>query len=759
MGHKAHPVGLRLGLHRKWKSNWFFESKNYAKFLHLNLNIEKFFKGFLYFYQAKTLLINCQLIKLASNQLFIFVTYYRIRKKKILPYKRKWKLRKWQENLEKIFNKKKIKLTLAKSVGGKGGFFFLKKFLELSSSKNNNVHYTQFHLKTPPILQQYQIILKKFKFWIFFNSQIQKRFYLKKNSKLKFLNKLLKNNYKKKVQIAHAFFKIYTIFLKKIAIQKWTFYNLLYLKKIHLYNIKFLKNYIKIYDFYMISKLKMLLNKPVFKILRLKLNGKKPKILKIKKSKYKRYHIRGKSKNSYHNAKSIKRFLSKITNLKINLVFINALSFAKFYYFILTTKKKYKKRENFNVLKIQKIMINKFKYDAIFIKDFVYLAFIGILLKNPQCLVTFIAQQFKRLPKNRKQFRLLMFINQTLKIFSQQRKEMFGIKLQITGRLNRRNRTHQWVFKKGNLAIQTYKTRVEYAYSEGLTRSGLIGIKLWLFYKKIFTTWLKKKVLQYLYYSRYKFFLNKTIVWKTYPKHFNKKIFKSNVNFNKNSVKFNSNLHKTSLINTNFIKKPVSKKPRIKKKKKINIIKNPFKQLKTANILKKSSNKSSIQSKSLLNISNNNSHLIKNNSNKIIAIKKIFNNKITPTILTKDPSNIRKQSILNPILIKNLKNRKNLVNEEITAPTVQSLKITTSLTKDLPNIRKKSVINPMPIQNIKNSKILRKEFFNEEEIHEPTMQSQNTTTSLKSNFEKKVQKTTPKNNLNVKTKSKEIPKK
>jgi hypothetical protein len=84
MGHKAHPVGLRLGIHRKWKSNWFFISKNYPKFIHLNLNIEKFFRGFLYFYSIKTLLLKCQLIKLASNQLFIFVFYYRFRKKKKL---------------------------------------------------------------------------------------------------------------------------------------------------------------------------------------------------------------------------------------------------------------------------------------------------------------------------------------------------------------------------------------------------------------------------------------------------------------------------------------------------------------------------------------------------------------------------------------------------------------------------------------------------------------------------------------------------
>ena len=64
-------------------------------------------------------------------------------------------------------------------------------------------------------------------------------------------------------------------------------------------------------------------------------------------------------------------------------------------------------------------------------------------LKNPTSLVQFIAEQFKRLPKNRKQLKLLTFITQSLKIFCQQRKEFLGFKFQLKGRLNRRNRTNK----------------------------------------------------------------------------------------------------------------------------------------------------------------------------------------------------------------------------------------------------------------------------------------------------------------------------
>jgi hypothetical protein len=137
----------------------------------------------------------------------------------------------------------------------------------------------------------------------------------------------------------------------------------------------------------------------------------------------------------------IKQFLSKLTNLKINLIFINALSFVKFFFLITEEKKKKKEIGKFNILQIQRLMLNKYKYHAIFIKDFIHLAFICILLKEVPILVNFMGEQFKRLPKNRKQLKLLNFITQSIKIFSQQRKELLGFKLQIKGRLNRRTRS------------------------------------------------------------------------------------------------------------------------------------------------------------------------------------------------------------------------------------------------------------------------------------------------------------------------------
>src|SRR6188768_4018281 len=43
MGQKTHPVGFRLGIIKSWNSKWYKE-KNYAKWLHEDIRLEKFVK-------------------------------------------------------------------------------------------------------------------------------------------------------------------------------------------------------------------------------------------------------------------------------------------------------------------------------------------------------------------------------------------------------------------------------------------------------------------------------------------------------------------------------------------------------------------------------------------------------------------------------------------------------------------------------------------------------------------------------------------
>jgi small subunit ribosomal protein S3 len=44
VGQKVHPIGFRLGIVKDWKSVWFTEKKNFAKYLHEDLEIRKHIK-------------------------------------------------------------------------------------------------------------------------------------------------------------------------------------------------------------------------------------------------------------------------------------------------------------------------------------------------------------------------------------------------------------------------------------------------------------------------------------------------------------------------------------------------------------------------------------------------------------------------------------------------------------------------------------------------------------------------------------------
>ena len=532
MGHKAHPIGLRLGVHRKWKSNWYFDSKNYPKFLHLNLDIEKYFKGFLYFYPIKTLLVNCQVIKLPSNHIFIFIFFYRLRKRFKKIKNTLWKTKRWKSNLKRFLINKNIEELPFKFSYNENNKIFLNSFIDnvykqkslkqkifLKNNLNLDIKNFKNLLQNFKINRQKIIILKNLQFEkksILFQIQYKNKFYL---NQLLFFKLLLNNLYLKNVFFKVWLFQVY-LFLNNIK-QSYNNKNFKFLIK-NLYSknlikkqrkIKFLKLKKKSWKIFF-SKTRNSLNKKTLPKNKIKHLLKLRSRITLKKKKYLKCFAK---KNLNSSIKNIKKVLSLISNSKINLIFINSLSFCKFYYY--TQKKSINKNyinERFNIWPLQRFLFNRYKYTAIFIKDFIHLAFITILMKNPQVLVNFIGYQFKHLPKNRKQLKLLSFITQTIKILCAQRPEITGFKFQIKGRLNRRTRTRVYIFKKGVLPIQTNITRVEYGYSEGFTRSGLIGIKFWIFYNKIFKIKLKKKLLEYFLYSKYKLKFNFILYVKKY---------------------------------------------------------------------------------------------------------------------------------------------------------------------------------------------------------------------------------------------------
>lgn len=44
MGQKVHPIGIRLGIVKDWTSTWYADSKDYANFLNLDLQVRDFVK-------------------------------------------------------------------------------------------------------------------------------------------------------------------------------------------------------------------------------------------------------------------------------------------------------------------------------------------------------------------------------------------------------------------------------------------------------------------------------------------------------------------------------------------------------------------------------------------------------------------------------------------------------------------------------------------------------------------------------------------
>jgi small subunit ribosomal protein S3 len=44
MGQKVHPTGIRLGIIKDWTSTWYADSKDYAKYLHTDLEVRDFLR-------------------------------------------------------------------------------------------------------------------------------------------------------------------------------------------------------------------------------------------------------------------------------------------------------------------------------------------------------------------------------------------------------------------------------------------------------------------------------------------------------------------------------------------------------------------------------------------------------------------------------------------------------------------------------------------------------------------------------------------
>ena len=473
--------------------------------------------------------MNSKIIKLPSNQLYIFVFFYRLRKKKKRIKKKffkkplKYFLR--EKSILKNFNKKINKNFIEKS---KNLFYldYTKNFNSFKSIKSTNINYTNItnnsyfknikknlinyylvskHIKNKKKLKKllnknnnniFKLIkLNLIKYFLLVNSNILL-------NKIKLVGKQNNDNNIKLLKYKlHITFKKLNKVIKLINLLKTYNNNIILTNFIKNNYLKsFNKNYIAFLLYYINYKTNIknnfnLNNKNYFNIK--KYSSKKNIVINNKNNK----NLIKKSKNI--KIKEIKKFLSKLTNSKISIIFINSLSFAKFCYYLEQKNEFLKKSPNI-FLNIQKQMLSSYRYDAIYIQDFVNIAFISLIFKNIQILTDFIGFQFKKLPKNKRQLKLIQLVTKTLQIIFKERDEISGLKIQFKGRINKRKRARTINFKDGVISLHSHSSRVEYGQTNAFTRSGSLGIKLWLFYNKNFKNELKRYFLNYIKYSKLK---------------------------------------------------------------------------------------------------------------------------------------------------------------------------------------------------------------------------------------------------------------
>ncbi len=126
MGQKTHPIGLRVGIHRKWNFTWYATDKSYKKQFFQQNQIETFFKTIFHFYPytkvsriKKVLLIDLKFFRYGIEEFAVFIFFYKFRKrhqKKNNFFQKKEKTSGWSSNIKikTKFNSLKNKKTLLK---------------------------------------------------------------------------------------------------------------------------------------------------------------------------------------------------------------------------------------------------------------------------------------------------------------------------------------------------------------------------------------------------------------------------------------------------------------------------------------------------------------------------------------------------------------------------------------------------------------------------------------------------------------------
>lgn len=147
----------------------------------------------------------------------------------------------------------------------------------------------------------------------------------------------------------------------------------------------------------------------------------------------------------YSNAtEQVKKVISLLTHSNFSFYKLNALSITRFQFEIARNKElkknqiMTKKRKSGEFLsQLEQKIEARYRYIAIYVKDLVRITFFCMYLKKADFIANFYAFILSKLPRKRKETKLINFFLRILKVFSAQRPEMIAVRLRFQGRLNR----------------------------------------------------------------------------------------------------------------------------------------------------------------------------------------------------------------------------------------------------------------------------------------------------------------------------------
>lgn len=97
-------------------------------------------------------------------------------------------------------------------------------------------------------------------------------------------------------------------------------------------------------------------------------------------------------------------------------------------------------------------------------------------VKRPELDAVIVANNIARQLEGRIAFRraVKMAIASTMRMGAE------GIKIQVSGRLNGAEMARSEMYKEGRTPLHTFRANIDYALAEALTKTGLLGIKVWI---------------------------------------------------------------------------------------------------------------------------------------------------------------------------------------------------------------------------------------------------------------------------------------